>query len=76
MEGLEKYFDFPHGLPSHDTYQRLWDALSPTYFKACFTEFVGSLEKVASEVIPLMPWDVSVTFVAKLLAKRVITLFL
>ena len=23
MDELEKYFDFPHGLPSHDTYQRL-----------------------------------------------------
>jgi predicted transposase YbfD/YdcC len=53
MDELEKSFDFPHGLPSHDTYQRLWDALSPTQFKACFTEFVGSLEKVASEVISL-----------------------
>jgi hypothetical protein len=51
MEELEKYFDFPNGLPSHDTYQRLWDALSPTQFKACFTEFVSSLEKVASDVI-------------------------
>ena len=53
MDELEKYFDFPYGLPSHDTYQRLWDALSPTQFKACFTEFVSSLEKVASEVISL-----------------------
>jgi predicted transposase YbfD/YdcC len=53
MDELEKYFDFPHGLPSHDTYQRLWGALSPTQFKACFAEFVGSLEKVASEVISI-----------------------
>ncbi|MDQ5884168.1 MAG: hypothetical protein QG556_507 [Pseudomonadota bacterium] len=53
MDELNKYFDFPHGLPIHDTYQRLWDALSPTQFKACFTEFVSSLEKVASEVISL-----------------------
>ena len=33
--------------------QRLWDALSPTQFKACFTEFVSSLKKVTSEVISL-----------------------
>jgi hypothetical protein len=54
MDKLEKHFDFPHGLPSHDTYQRLWDALSPWQFKSCFMEFVGSLEKVAGEIIALM----------------------
>lgn len=27
--------------------------MSPTQFKACFTEFIGCLEKVASEVISL-----------------------
>ncbi len=50
---LKKYFDFPHGVPSHDTYQRLWDALSPVQFKACFKSFIDSLEKVASEVISI-----------------------
>ena len=53
QEELEKYFDFPHGPPSHDTYQRLWDGLSPEQFKADFSEFIASLEKVASEVISL-----------------------
>jgi predicted transposase YbfD/YdcC len=53
MEALEDYFDFPHGVPSHDTYQRLWDALSPTQFKACFSDFIDSLEKVASDVISI-----------------------
>ncbi len=53
MDELEKYFDFPNGLPSHDTYQRLWDGLSPTQFKACFSEFIASLDTVASEVISL-----------------------
>jgi predicted transposase YbfD/YdcC len=53
IEELEKHFDFPNGVPSHDTYQRLWDALSPTQFKACFSEFIQSLEKVASDIISL-----------------------
>ena len=51
LEALEEYFDFPHGVPSHDTYQRLWDELSPSQFKASFSEFIASLEKVASEII-------------------------
>ena len=53
MEKLSTYFDFPHGLPSHDTYQRLWDALSPSQFQSCFYDFVSSLEKVASDVLSL-----------------------
>ena len=53
MEKLQHYFSFPSGLPSHDTYQRLWDALSPTQFQSCFLEFIASLEKVASDVISI-----------------------
>ncbi|MDP2194089.1 MAG: ISAs1 family transposase [Alphaproteobacteria bacterium] len=53
MDDLKKYFDFRHGLPSHDTYQRLWDALSPTQFQACFMDFIKSLETVASEVLSI-----------------------
>jgi len=53
MDQLKDYFDFPHGVPSHDTYQRLWDALSPTQFKGAFSEFIASLEKIASDVISL-----------------------
>lgn len=51
MNELSKHFDFPHGLPSHDTYQRLWDAISPMQFQAGFADFVASLEKVASDIL-------------------------
>ena len=40
-------------MPSHDTYQRLWDSLSPTQFKGAFREFIESLEKVVSDVMSL-----------------------
>lgn len=53
MDQLSNYFIFPHGLPSHDTYQRLWDALSPQQFKDCFSEFIDSLEKIKSDIISL-----------------------
>jgi len=51
MEELSTYFEFPNGCPSHDTYQRLWDGLSPSQFKDSFEDFIDCLEKVASEVI-------------------------
>jgi len=53
MDELLQYFAFPFGLPSHDTYQRLWNDLSPSQFKSCFSDFISSIEKVASDVISL-----------------------
>ena len=29
QDDLEKYFEFTCGVPSHDTYQRLWSAINP-----------------------------------------------
>ena len=29
FEELKPYFDFSHGVPNHDTYQRFWDSISP-----------------------------------------------
>ncbi|MDR2667140.1 MAG: ISAs1 family transposase [Holosporales bacterium] len=38
-------------MPSHDTYQRFWNAISPTQFRDSFAEFVECLQKVCSEII-------------------------
>jgi predicted transposase YbfD/YdcC len=50
---LSKYFDLSGGVPSHDTYQRLWGSISPTEFRASFMEFVESLKKIDSEIISI-----------------------
>jgi predicted transposase YbfD/YdcC len=50
-DALEEFFEFPNGLPSHDTYQRLWDSLSSEEFQTCFSDFVSSLSKISSDVI-------------------------
>ncbi len=42
-EALEEYFEFPHGPPSHDTYQRFWDAINPSQFYQSFHLFTASL---------------------------------
>jgi predicted transposase YbfD/YdcC len=41
------------GVPSHDAYQRLWEAISPLQFRESFIEFVESLQKIDSEIISL-----------------------
>lgn len=43
IEGLEKHFEFPNGAPSHDTYQRFWDAVDPEEFYSSFEELTKAL---------------------------------
>src|SRR3954471_542002 len=40
---LKFYFEFPHGVPSHDTYRSVWDAISPKQFISAFMLFTESL---------------------------------
>jgi predicted transposase YbfD/YdcC len=53
FEELSEHFDLKGGVPSHDTYQRLWETISPIQFRESFEEFVESLQKVSSEVISI-----------------------
>jgi predicted transposase YbfD/YdcC len=52
-EKLVEYFDFPYGCPSHDTYQRLWDAINPSQFYQSFVLFTASLSKLTQTFINL-----------------------
>lgn len=52
-EKLIDYFDFPYGCPSHDTYQRLWDTISPAQFYKSFVLFTESLTKLTQTFINL-----------------------
>ena len=51
FEQLQGYFDFPHGVPSHDTYQRLWDNIDPAEFYESFHEFTRDLAKLTGDII-------------------------
>ena len=53
LEALEQYFDFPHGAPSHDTYQRFWDAVNPHEFYLSFESFTQALATAMSTYINL-----------------------
>ena len=53
FDELSKYFEFPAGVPSHDTYQRFWDGILPSQFEKTFYEFTKTLEKVTGKVINL-----------------------
>lgn len=40
---LMKLFPLPHGTPSHDTFQRIFDSLNPSAFLECFMHFTEHL---------------------------------
>lgn len=54
----EKWFrtflELPAGIPSHDTFWRLFSALDPEQFQACFLEWMNSISKITDgEIIAL-----------------------
>jgi predicted transposase YbfD/YdcC len=42
---LRKYGDFHHGIPSHDTINRVFSAISPDEFSACFSRWVSGIRQ-------------------------------
>lgn len=39
---FKKFLELPHGIPSHDTFRRVFARLNPTEFQQCFLEWVRS----------------------------------
>jgi predicted transposase YbfD/YdcC len=49
---FEKFLKLPHGIPSHDTFGRVFARLDPEAFEACFRTWVESIcELIPGEVI-------------------------
>jgi predicted transposase YbfD/YdcC len=51
-EWFARFLDLPHGIPSHDTFNRVFAALDPGQFRACFAAWMRSVvEVLPTEVI-------------------------
>jgi len=52
---LRKYLKLPHGVPSNDTFRRIFSAIDPKEFNACFISFVQGLQSnnLSSELIAI-----------------------
>jgi len=52
---LRKYLKLPHGMPSNDTFRRIFSAIDPKEFNACFISFVQGLQSnnLSSELIAI-----------------------
>lgn len=52
-EFLRQYFPFENGIPSKNTYARVFAALNPEIFKTCFIDWVKSLQTILNDVIAI-----------------------
>lgn len=51
---LRQYLELPNGIPSHDTFRRIFMHLDPSAFRQCFHEWVKELSlPLANEVIAI-----------------------
>ena len=48
---LKGFLELPHGIPSHDTFNRVFAALNPKLFLECFLRWTQSLREVLSQEI-------------------------
>lgn len=45
LEWLKTQLSLPNGIPSHDTFNRVFSALDPVMFEQCFLKWVKSIQK-------------------------------
>jgi predicted transposase YbfD/YdcC len=43
LDWLRGFLELPNGIPSHDTFERLFDRLKPQAFQACFRDWVQAV---------------------------------
>lgn len=44
LDWLQRFLKLPNGIPSHDTFERVFDRLDPLAFQACFRNWVKAIE--------------------------------
>lgn len=53
LDFFKKYFSFEHGIPSKNTFARVFSALDSEAFKSCFIEWVKSFQEQIKGVIAM-----------------------
>ena len=54
LDWFKTFLDLPHGIPSHDTFNRVFAALDPQKFLECFMRWTQSLRVAVAEEIVAM----------------------
>ena len=51
LSWLKRYLELPHGIPTHDTFNRVFAALDPEEFNSCLLNWVKSIKPIEEEII-------------------------
>jgi predicted transposase YbfD/YdcC len=46
---FKRFLDLPNGIPSHDTFNRLFSNLHPVAWQSCFMQWMGSMSQLSAE---------------------------
>lgn len=53
IDFLKTYLPYENGIPSHDTFARVFSLLDPKQFKDCFAKWVKSIQKQMPDVVSI-----------------------
>jgi predicted transposase YbfD/YdcC len=54
QEWLKKFLDLEHGIPSDDTFRRVFSRIKPAEFEECFNSWITDVKEVSKgEIIPI-----------------------
>ena len=54
VEWFESFLELPNGIPSHDTFGRIFSLISAKLFQACFQQWINEVFQItAGQVIPI-----------------------
>lgn len=51
IEWFEDRFDLENGIPSHDTFRRVYSLIDPVQFRECFISWTGAISRSVDDVI-------------------------
>lgn len=51
LEWLQTFLELPNGIPSHDTFGRVFARLDPVQFRACFLGWVAAVSAITQEQV-------------------------
>ena len=54
QDWFKKFLELPHGIPSTDTFERVFARIDPKEFKACFTKWIQAISQLTKgEVVAI-----------------------
>src|SRR6266852_5368467 len=60
LDFLRRFLPFDHGIPSHDTFSDVFNALDPEGFKAAFIAWTAALQENIREIVAVKPAIVTI----------------